>query len=243
LIAVSFENDKRLAKVKEFIEINQIPMQNLALMNTALTHTSYVNEHKDKGLHDNERLEFLGDDVLDLVVGEYLFLRFPHWPEGDLTRAKASAVCLGACAECASNMHVGDYLLLGRGEDLSGGRTRESNLGDAFEAIIGAVYLDNDYETTARFVLKHMKKFLALIDEGDYDHDYKTDLQELAQKHGNAHIQYEVIRAEGPDHDRTIWMQVRVNHEILGKGKGKSKKQAAQQAAKEAIKTFTQSRN
>ena len=235
MIELNGKSKKRLADVKEFAEKNEIPIRNLPLLNTALTHTSYANEHKNEVIHDNERLEFLGDDVLDLVVGEYLFLRFPTWPEGDLTRAKASAVCLSACAECAAEMHTGDYLLLGRGEDMSGGRTRESILGDAFEAIIGAIYLDNDYKTTSRFVLRHMKKFLDRIDEGTYDRDYKTDLQELAQKNGNAAIEYQEIRSEGPDHDKTVWMQVSVNHVPMGTGTGKSKKQAEQLAAKAAI--------
>lgn len=110
------------------------------------------------------------------------FRRFPEWPEGDLTRAKASVVCKPACAECAANFHVGDYMLLGRGEEMSGGRTRVSILGNAFESVIGAVYLDNGYEVAAKFILGHMQKFLDLVDQGIYDHDYKSDLQEIAQK-------------------------------------------------------------
>ena len=205
------------------------------LLINALTHTSYANEHKHKGMKDNERLEFLGDAVLDLVVGEYLFLRFPSWPEGKLTRAKASAVCKPACAECAAKFQVGKYMLLGKGEEMSGGRTRMSILGDAFESIIGAVYLDNNYEVAARFILGHLKKYLDLIDEGNYDHDYKTDLQELVQKHGDVEIRYNVIHDEGPDHDKTIWMQITINGRDFGTGIGKNKKEAAQRAAKEAI--------
>ena len=184
---------------------------------------------------NNERLEFLGDAVLDLVVGEYLFLRFPSWPEGELTRAKASAVCKPACAECAAKFQVGKYMRLGKGEELSGGRTRISILGDAFEAVIGAIYLDNNYEVAARFILGHLKKFLDLIDQGDYDHDYKSDLQELAQKHGDVDIRYDVVRDEGPDHDKTIWMKIMINGKDFGTGVGKNKKEAAQKAAKEAI--------
>lgn len=225
----------RLAQLRQFAENNSIPVQNIQLLNTALTHTSYANEHKDEVIHDNERLEFLGDAVLDLVVGEYLFLRFPTWPEGELTRAKASAVCKPACAECAAKFRIGDYMRLGKGEEMSGGRTRISILGDAFEAVIGAIYLDNDYQVAARFILGHLKKFLDLIDSGAYDHDYKSDLQELVQKHGDISIQYTVTRDEGPDHDKTIWMEISINGKILGKGIGKNKKEAAQHAAKEAI--------
>lgn len=225
----------RLAHIKEFVTDNDIPMQNLELLNVALTHTSYANEHKGEVIHDNERLEFLGDAVLDLVVGEYLFLRFPTWQEGDLTRAKASVVCKPSCAECAAKFHVGEYMLLGKGEEMSGGRTRQSILGDAFEAIIGAIYLDNNYEVASRFILGHMKKFLHLVDVGQYDHDYKTDLQELVQKHGDVEIKYVVTRDEGPDHDKTIWMNVEINGVVYGSGVGKNKKEAAQGAAKEAI--------
>lgn len=226
---------ERLEAVRKFAEDNDIPMQNIELLNTALTHTSYANEHKGEVIHDNERLEFLGDAVLDLVVEEYLFLRFPSWPEGKLTRAKASAVCKPACAECAAKFQVGKYMLLGKGEEMSGGRTRMSILGDAFESIIGAVYLDNNYEVAARFILGHLKKYLDLIDEGNYDHDYKTDLQELVQKHGDVEIRYNVIHDEGPDHDKTIWMQITINGRDFGTGIGKNKKEAAQRAAKEAI--------
>lgn len=232
---VEMKNEERLAEVRVFAEHNGIPMRNFGLLDVALTHTSYANEHKNKVIHDNERLEFLGDAVLDLVVGEYLFLRFPEWPEGELTRAKASVVCKPACAECAAKFHVGDYMLLGKGEEMSGGRNRTSILGNAFEAVIGAVYLDNNYEVASRFILGHMKKFLDLIDRGEYDHDYKTDLQELVQKHGDVDIRYDVIRDEGPDHDKTIWIEVTVNGQAMGTGVGKNKKEAAQKAAKEAI--------
>lgn len=227
--------EKRLAEVRQFAEDNHIPVQNIQLLNTALTHTSYANEHKDEVIHDNERLEFLGDAVLDLVVGEYLFLRFPTWPEGELTRAKASAVCKPACAECAAKFRIGDYMRLGKGEEMSGGRTRVSILGDAFEAVIGAIYLDNDYKVASRFILGHLKKFLDIIDSGQYDHDYKSDLQEIVQRHGEIDIRYIVVKDEGPDHDKTIWMDISINGKIFGRGIGKNKKEAAQHAAKEAI--------
>lgn len=226
----------RLEELKQFAEDNDIPVKNIQLLNTALTHTSYANEHKNEVIHDNERLEFLGDAVLDLVVGEYLFLRFPNWPEGDLTRAKASVVCKPACAECAAKFRIGEAMRLGKGEEMTGGRTRISILGDAFEAVIGAIYLDNDYQVASRFILGHMQKFLQLVDEGDYDRDYKTDLQEIVQRHGEIEIHYRVIRDEGPDHDKTIWMETTVNGKPLGTGIGKSKKEAAQKAAKEAIR-------
>ena len=223
------------SKLRELMEKIGYEFDDIKLLKEALIHRSYANEHGEIENINNERLEFLGDAVLDLVVGEYLFLRFPTWPEGNLTRAKASAVCKPACAECAAKFHIGDYMRLGRGEEMSGGRTRVSILGDAFEAVIGAIYLDNNYEVAARFILGHLKKYLDLIDEGNYDHDYKTDLQELVQKHRDAEIRYEVIRDEGPDHDKTIWMKITINGKDFGTGKGKNKKEAAQRAAKEAI--------
>ena len=230
----------RLAEIEKFAAENEIPVQNAQLLNTALTHTSYANEHKNEVIHDNERLEFLGDAILDLVIGEYLFLRFPTWPEGELTRAKASVVCKPSCAECAAKFDVGKYMRLGKGEEMSGGRTRISILGDAFEAVIGAIYLDNNYDVAARFILGHMKKFLDLIDQGDYDHDYKSDLQELVQCHGDVDICYTVTHDEGPDHDKTIWMDITINGKPMGSGIGKNKKEAAQNAAKEAIARIKQ---
>ena len=201
---------ERLDEVRRFAKESDIPVHNMELLNVALTHTSYANEHRNLKVHDNERLEFLGDAVLDLAVGDYLFRRFPEWP-------------------------VGDYMLLGRGEEMSGGRTRVSILGNAFESVIGAVYLDNGYEMAAKFILGHMQKFLDLVDQGIYDHDYKSDLQEIAQKNGDVDIRYEVVRDEGPDHDKTIWMELFINGKALGTGIGKNKKEAAQNAAKEAI--------
>lgn len=227
--------EKRKEELKEFIEKSKIPIKNYELLNVALTHTSYANEHKKHNIHDNERLEFLGDAVLDLIVGEYLFIKYPTWSEGELTKAKASAVCKPACAETSTRLNVGKYLLLGRGEEKSGGRTRVSILGDAFESLIGAIYLDNDYKVTFDFVIDHLEKFLDLIMQGDYDKDYKTDLQEILQQNGDVEICYNVIHDEGPDHDKTIWMSVTADGKYLGSGIGKSKKQAAQRAAKEAI--------
>ena len=225
----------RIKELEEFIKENEIPIKSHELLNIALTHTSYANEHKKNKEHDNERLEFLGDAVLDLIVGEYLFRKYPLWSEGELTKAKASAVCKPACAEISTRLNVGKYLLLGKGEEKSGGRTRVSILGDAFESLIGAIYLDIGYEVTFDFVIKHLEKFLDLIMQGDYDKDYKTDLQEILQQNGDVEICYNVIHDEGPDHDKTIWMSVTADGKYLGSGIGKSKKQAAQRAAKEAI--------
>ena len=142
----------------------------------------------------------------------------------------ASGLCGMCCQVSGREVHAS-----WKGRRTFGGRTRISILGDAFEAVIGAIYLDNNYEVAARFILGHLKKFLDLIDQGDYDHDYKSDLQELAQKHGDVDIRYDVVRDEGPDHDKTIWMKIMINGKDFGTGVGKNKKEAAQKAAKEAI--------
>lgn len=234
------KQEKRLAKVRAFAAEQGIPVHNVHLLNRALTHTSYANEHREEHVHDNERLEFLGDAVLDLVIGEYLFLKYPEWTEGELTRAKASVVCESALAPRSEYFHVGEYLLLGRGEEQTGGRTRASILADAFEAIVGAIYIDNSYEQAAAFILTHLNVYLEQIESGDYAHDYKTDLQEWVQRQGEAEIRYQLEHDEGPDHDKTFYMGVYINGTRYGTGTGKSKKEAAQQAAREAMAALTE---
>ena len=231
----------RYAKVQRLAEEQSIPVRNIELLNIALTHTSYANEHKSEHIHDNERLEFLGDAVLDLVIGEYLFLRYPDWAEGDLTRARASVVCERSLAECANRFNLGEYLRLGKGEDQSGGRSRASLLADAFEAMIGAIYLDNSYDEAAQFILAHLQADLEKIHSGQYSRDYKTELQEWLQRDGDADIFYQLEREEGPDHDKVFYMSVLLDGQLVGKGSGKSKKDAAQQAAKEALQHLKRS--
>ncbi|MCI5837360.1 MAG: ribonuclease III [Veillonellaceae bacterium] len=228
-------HEVRLRKVKEYIAEYGIPIGNPELLSTALTHTSYANEHRYGELKDNERLEFLGDAILDLVVGEYLFLKYPDWAEGDLTRAKASAVCEKALADCAARIDIGRVLLLGKGEEQTGGRERPSILADAFEAMVGAMYLDTSYERVQEFVLAHLDKYLARIDTGAYSRDYKTELQEFLQQEGDVDLYYRLLRDEGPDHDKTFYIQVEQSGVPLGQGVGKSKKEAAQAAAQMAL--------
>lgn len=228
-------SEVRRKQVQDFAATNHIPVRDHSLLSTALTHTSYANEHRQQGIHDNERLEFLGDAVLDLVIGEYLFRKYPAWPEGDLTRAKASAVCEPALASCARKFHLGETLRLGKGEEHTGGRQRASILADAFEAVVGAIYLDTSYETATEFIMEHLKPYLDLIDRGDYTRDYKTELQEFLQQDGDVDLRYNLLRDEGPDHDKTFYMEVELNGEAVASGVGKSKKAAAQQAAQAAL--------
>ena len=201
----------------------------------ALTHSSYANENKANHGYYNERLEFLGDAILDLVVGEYLFLHYPHMPEGQLSKARASVVSESPLASVCMKFHMGDYLLLGKGELATGGRTRPSMLADAFEAVVGAIYIDSSYEEARKFILHQLKDYLDLVDSGHYEKDYKTIFQEYVQQDGPQHIEYRLCRTEGPDHDKTFYMEILVNGKVLGEGSGKSKKYAEQHASHEAL--------
>lgn len=216
-------------------KVINIKISNFTLLHQALTHSSFANESKGQGIDYNERLEFLGDAVLDLVISDYLFRHFPNLPEGELTKARAMVVCEPTLARHASNLKLGQYLLLGKGEASSGGRERISILADAFEAVIGAIYLDSGFADAASFVLEQLAEDLVLIERGDYQKDYKTLLQEVVQKKGDSKISYEIIGEWGPDHDKTFDSAVIVNSNHLGHGTGRSKKEAEQRAARQAL--------
>ncbi len=211
----------------------------IGLLQQALTHTSYANENKRETHTHNERLEFLGDAVLDLVISDYLFRQYPDLPEGELTKARAAIVCEPTLASRAAEMSLGDHLRLGRGEAASGGRERISILADAFEAVIGAIYLDQGFPAASRYVLSRLEDDLSSVERGEYAKDHKTLLQELAQRGGDVKIVYEVTAETGPDHDKVFEVAVRVNTDHLGVGSGKSKKEAEQQAARQALKKLS----
>ncbi len=207
--------------------------KNKKLLKQALTHSSYANEGK-KHLQNNERLEFLGDSVLSIVVAEHLFRNFKHIPEGELTRLRASLVCEQALFEFSQKIHLGDYLLLGKGEENTGGRERPSIVSDAFEAVIAAVFLDGGMEEAKRYVLSFIPDDLT----PEMAHslaDYKTALQEIIQQNREEKVEYVLTSESGPDHNKTFEIEVRLNSNVIGRGKGKSKKQAEQNAAKEAL--------
>ena len=208
------------------------------LLQQALTHTSYANENKRESMPHNERLEFLGDAVLDLIISDYLFRRYPDLPEGELTKARATIVCEPTLAARAGEINLGDYLRLGRGEASSGGRDRISILADTFEAIIGAIYLDQGFPAASQFVLTRLHDDLSSVERGEYTKDHKTLLQEIAQRGGDAKIVYEVTAEIGPDHDKVFEVAVIVNTDRLGIGSGKSKKEAEQQAARQALQHY-----
>jgi ribonuclease-3 len=230
-------NKRRKEQLEQFINVLGISsFHNLLILDQALTHSSYANENKAYRGYYNERLEFLGDAILDLVVGEYLFLQYPHMPEGELSKARASVVSETPLASVCAAFHMGDYILLGKGEVASGGRLRASIMADAFEAVVGAIYIDSSYEEARKFILHQLKEYLALVASGDYGKDYKTLFQEFVQRDGEQQIVYSLCREDGPDHDKTFYMEVIVNGKVLGEGAGKTKKDAEQHAAHEALK-------
>ena len=203
----------------------------IRLLVTAVTHSSFANEQRRETEY-NERLEFLGDSVLSIVVSEYLFTSPKHLPEGDLTRVRAALVCETSCYEFAKQIGLGQYLRLGRGEENSGGRTRVSLLADAFEAVLGALYLDGGLETVRRFLLPLVKSEQAVPE------DYKTRLQEIIQQNPEERLRYVVTSESGPDHNKRFVVEVHLNSNVIGTGEGHSKKAAEQQAAREALRLF-----
>ncbi len=206
--------------------------KNPSLLKIALTHSSYANE-AGKGTKYNERLEFLGDSVLSVIVSEYLFEAFPNMPEGELTKLRASLVCEKSLAKFSEKLGVGEFLLLGNGEENSGGRTRPSILADAFEALLAALYLDSDMERARTFVLEFVKG--ALKEAKPSFKDYKTMLQEIIQQNREESVRYHLVGEHGPDHDKRFIVEVHLNSNVIGHGEGRSKKEAEQQAAKEAL--------
>lgn len=211
-----------------------IVFKNVSLLEKAFTHSSYVNEHRNLNLADNERLEFLGDAVLELLVSRYLYRQYPDLPEGKLTKMRASIVREESLAAFAKECDFDKAIKLGKGEENSGGRTRPSLLCDLFEAFLGALYLDQDLETVKAFI---QKVIFPKVAAGAFSHemDYKTRLQEVLQKGGDVQIDYRLVKEEGPAHERIFWTEVYCDDRLIGKGQGKSKKLAEQAAANNAL--------
>lgn len=199
----------------------------------ALTHSSYSNENKNYPF--NERLEFLGDSVLSIVISDYLFKKETKLPEGELTKIRANIVCEESLSEVSKNIHLGKYILLGKGEEATGGRERISILADALEAVIAAIYLDGGIKCAREFILTNMEKIINDSIKGKIFRDYKTCLQEVLQSNGENNIWYKLIEEKGPDHNKRFVMEVGINDTVLGVGEGKSKKDAEQVAAKCAL--------
>ncbi len=205
------------------------------LLQRALTHRSYINENTDFALEDNERLEFLGDAVLDFVTAEYLYHRFPEMSEGQLTNLRAALVRTETLADFASEIGLGRHINIGRGEEESGGRTRPAILCDCYEALIGALYLDQGLEVTKAFIIQVIKSTLPQILEGATDKDAKSLLQELSQKYRRITPTYRTVGERGPDHAKEFTVAAVVGREIYGLGVGHSKQAAAQAAAQAAL--------
>ena len=209
--------------------------KNRALLENALQHSSYANEHRGAGMRSNERLEFLGDAVLGVVTADYLYKKHPDLPEGDLTRIRAALVCEQSLHEVAQKLDLGSYLKLGKGEEAGGGRHRPSILADATEAVFAAVYLDGGI--TAASALIHRVLLDVEREEvvEERRRDYKTLLQERVQRQAGQELTYCMVREEGPDHAKTFITEVRLNGTAIGEGSGHSKKESEQMAAKSAL--------
>ncbi len=216
--------------------------KNKSLLITATTHSSYVNEVKTKGeaVECNERLEFLGDSVLSIIVSRYLFSEYKDIQEGDLTKIRASVVCEKALAKYSKKIGLGNYLRLGKGEDHNKGRERPSIIADAFEAVLGAFYIDTDFdsEPIARFLMPFVKDEIEFIRSSASFVDYKTTLQQIVQQANGERLEYVLVGEKGPDHSKTFTVEARLNSNVIGTGEGASKREAEQMAAKKALEIF-----
>lgn len=227
----------KLKDLKELQTAIGYTFQNEKLLKQALTHSSYAHEREGKKLSDNERLEFLGDAVLEVVSSEFLYQTHPEMNEGKLTKLRASLVCEQSLSDCARKLHLGDYLRLGNGEDLTGGRERDSILSDAWEAVIGAMYLDGGFTSAKEFIQKFV---LSDIEHKKLFYDSKTILQELIQNKYKKVLHYEPISEEGPDHNKRFTVQAYMDDTPLMTGTGKTKKSAEQNAAYQSLLKFDQ---
>ncbi len=222
--------------LKEFENIIEYEFKNIGLLKKAFTHSSYANEKHIEKYDNNERLEFLGDAVLELVISDYIYNKYPYMPEGELTKLRAGTVCETSLAEKAKDIKISDFIMLGKGEELSGGRHRESIMADAFEAVIGAVYLDGGIEAARKHILRHLEDTVEKVKLSLNTIDCKTRLQEELQKTSKESIHYEIIGESGPDHDKLFTAVVEHGGVRLESGTGKSKKEAEQAAALATLK-------
>lgn len=222
-----------MESIEKFEEIIGYTFKNKDLIRQAFTHSSYANEKKlPEG--SNERLEFLGDSVLSIVVSEHLYKNLSHIAEGELTKIRASLVCEKSLHIFAKQIRLGDFLMLGKGEENTGGRERPSILADSFEAVIAAIYLDGGIEPARRHILRFIPNDIEHQKKPAFN-DFKTILQEIVQKNPEEKVEYNLVSEEGPDHNKSFEVEVCLNSNVIGKGKGKSKKEAEQLAAREAL--------
>ncbi len=232
------ERKKELRELEKGVGIR---FRNRGLLDQALTHRSFAYEKREgrsaeEKVEENERMEFLGDALLNLVISGRLYERFPRYDEGDLTKLKAVVVSRSTLVRYAKLLDLGKYLLLGKGEELSGGRKRNSILCDVLEAVIGALYLDRGFKKARDFVLDNLEKEIGIVDGQKHKNDYKSRFQEFVQRKHKIKPLYRVLRVEGPHHNKSFVVEVKVRKEVFGRGRGKSKKEAEQAAAREAIR-------
>ena len=206
--------------------------KNQELLNQALTHTSYAYENN---VENNEKLEFLGDSILEFVSSKYIYEKYPNLKEGEMTKVRATVVCEESLYKIAKLHNFGDFLYLGKSEQRTGGKNRPAILEDSIEAIIAAIYLDGGILEAEKFIVENLKNEIEIATKHVGDKDYKTVLQEKLQMHGEVKIEYEIIKESGPDHDKKFESQVKCDGKILAQGEGKSKKEAQMQAAKKAL--------
>jgi ribonuclease-3 len=228
---------ERKKELQLFERHTGIRFRELEFLNQAFTHRSFANELGETG-ENNERLEFLGDSVLGLVVSHYLYERLPDQPEGELARIKSFVVSEASLSEIARGLRVDNYILIGRGEEYSGGRSKKTILADCLEAIIGAYYLDSGFVASERFIKSMLIPEITKVLEDRHAKDYKTMLQEHVQKRLKTYPKYKVVQKTGPDHDKTFWIEVHVGDKSYGAGKGKNKKEAEQEAARLAYEAM-----
>lgn len=219
--------------IKEIEKNISYEFKNKSLIKTALTHSSYANERKN--IKFNERLEFLGDSVLQLCISEYLFNKYPHNDEGYLTKMRSLIVCENSLFEVAEGWNLGDYIFMSKGEELTGGRTRTSILSDCVEAILAAVYIDSGFAAAKDIIMKYFSNIIEKAVNNNLIIDFKTKLQEVLQKDGDVSIEYILKKYEGPPHRRKFYVDLKVNENIVSCGEGYSKKEAEQRAAKNAL--------
>lgn len=225
---------KRLKYLNDFEGIIGYSFKNISILNNALTHSSYVASKADFREH-NERLEFIGDSILNMIISLHLYSSCKNSPEGSLTRYRAGIVCEQSLYNASDRLKIGQYLLLSKGEENTGGRNRVSILADAFEAVIAAIYLDGGIKKAKDFIITNLKEIINDAVENRIFSDYKSFLQEHIQKNNSGKLSYKMLNEEGPDHDKTFEIALYLNNSMIGKGTGHSKKDAQQAAAKDAI--------
>ncbi|MDD3704790.1 MAG: ribonuclease III [Clostridiaceae bacterium] len=231
---MSVIDDKRQKQLNEFEGIIGYSFKDINVLNNALTHSSYISSKADL-LGHNERLEFIGDAILDMIISLHLYKKCKNSTEGSLTRFRAGIVCEHSLYNASNHLKLGQYLLLSKGEENTGGRKRVSILADAFEAVIAAIYLDGGIKKAKEFILKNLEDIIKDAVEHRIFSDYKSFLQEHIQKNNSGKLSYKLIKEEGPDHDKTFEVALYLNNSLIGRGKGHSKKDAQQAAAGDAL--------